>query len=182
MASFIQDIRYALRMLAKSPGFTAVAVLTLALGIGANVATFSVVYAVLLRPLPFPHSEQLVRVFDDLRGPNEQDVGMSAPELWDLQERSDVFQEISAVAPGNSAVGGGDRTVRAESLVTSPDYFALLGAEPQLGRVYTVQDAVPGFMEPVVISNGFWRRNYGSDPNIIGRKMRLDNDLYTVVG
>jgi putative ABC transport system permease protein len=169
-------------MLLKSPGFTTVAVLTLALGIGANVATFSVVYAVLLRPLPFPQPEQLVRVFDDLRGPNEQDVGMSAPELWDLQDRSGVFQEISAVAPSNSAVGGGDRTVRAESLVTSPDYFALLGAKPQLGRVYTSQDAVPGFMEPVVISDGFWRRNYGSDPNIIGRKMRLDSDLYTIVG
>jgi predicted permease len=182
VVSFVQDLRYGLRMLLKSPGFTTVAVLTLALGIGANVATFSVVYAVLLRPLPFPQPEQLVRVFDDLRGPNEQDVGMSAPELWDLQDRSGVFQEISAVAPSNSAVGGGDRTVRAESLVTSPGYFALLGAKPQLGRVYTSQDAVPGFMEPVVISDGFWRRNYGSDPNIIGRKMRLDSDLYTIVG
>jgi len=182
VASFIQDLRYALRMLLKSPGFTVVAVLTLAVGIGANVAIFSVVYAVVLRPLPFPHPEQLVRVFDDLRGSNDQDVGMSAPELWDLQDRSGVFQEISAVAPSNSAVGGGDRTVRAESLVTSPDYFTLLGAKPQLGRAYTAQDAVPGFLEPVVISNGFWQRNYGSDPKIIGRKMRLDSDLYTIVG
>ena len=86
------------------------------------------------------------------------------------------------MAPSNSAVGGGDRTVRAESLVTSPDYFTLLGAKPQLGRAYTAQDAVPGFLEPVVISNGFWQRNYGSDPKIIGRKMRLDSDLYTIVG
>jgi predicted permease len=183
MESFIQDIRYALRMLAKSPGFTAIAVLTLALGIGANVATFSVVYGVLLRPLPFAHSEQLVRVFDDLRGPNTPDVGMSPPELWDLQDRSGVFQDISAVAPGNSAIGGGDRVVRAESLITSPDYFSLLGAtKPQLGRVYTAQDSVPGFLEPVVISDGFWRRNFGSDANILGRKIHLDNDLYTIVG
>jgi predicted permease len=182
VASFVQDLRYSLRMLRKSPGFTIVALLTLVLGIGANVATFSVVYAVLLRPLPFPHPEQLVRVFDDLRGPNEQDVGMSAPELWDLQERSGVFQNLSAVAPSSSAVGGGDRTVRAESLVTSPDYFALLGAKPELGRVYTPQDAVPGFLESVVISDGFWRRNFGSDRNIIGRKIRLDSDLYTIVG
>jgi predicted permease len=182
VVSFVQDLRYGLRMLFKSPGFTMVVVLTLALGIGANVATFSVVYGILLRPLPFPHPEQLVRVFDDLRGPNEQDVGMSAPELWDLQDRSGVFQDISAVAPSNSAIGGGERTVRAESLVTSPDYFALLGAKPQLGRVYTAQDAAPGFLEPVVISDGFWRGNYGSDPNIIGRKMRLDNDMYTIVG
>jgi predicted permease len=182
MFSFVQDLRYALRMLLKSPAFTMVAVLTLAVGIGANVATFSVVYAVLLRPLPFPQPEQLVRIFDDLRGPNDLDVGMSAPELWDLQDRSGVFQEISAVAPSNSAVGGGDRTVRAESLVTSPDYFTLMGAKPELGRVYTPQDAAPGFLDPVVISNGFWRRYYGSDPKIIGRKMRLDNDMYTIVG
>jgi predicted permease len=180
--SFVQDLRYAFRTLLKSRSFTTVAVLTLALGIGANVATFSVVYAVLLRPLPFPHPDQLVRVFDDLRGPNEHDVGMSAPELWDLQDRSDVFQQISAVAPSSSAVAGADRTVRAESLVTSPDYFTLLGAKPALGRVYTPQDAAPGFLEPVVISHGFWGRYYGSDPNIIGRKMRLDGDMYTIVG
>ena len=182
MFSFVQDLRYALRMLLKSPGFTIVAALTLALGIGANVATFSVVYGVLLRPLPFPHSEQLVRIFDDLHGPNEEDVGMSAPELWDLEDRADVFQEISAVAPSNSAVGGGERTVRAESLITSPDYFALLGTKAQLGRVYTRQDTVPGVLEPIVISDGFWRSNYGSDPNIIGRKMRLDSDMYTIAG
>jgi predicted permease len=182
MLSFIQDLRYALRMLLKSPAFTIVAVLTLAVGIGANVATFSVVYAVLLRPLPFPQPEQLVRVFDDLRGPNDLDVGMSAPELWDLQDRSGVFQDISAVAPSSSAVGGGERTVRAESLVTSPDYFTLLGAKPELGRVYTQQDAAPGFLDLVVISDGFWRRYYGSDPKIIGRKMRLDSDMYTIVG
>jgi hypothetical protein len=180
--SFFEDLRYALRVLLKSPGFTMVAVLTLALGIGANVALFSVVYAVVLRPLPFPNPEQLVRIFDDLRGSSEQDVGMSAPELWDLQDRSGVFQEISAVAPSNSAVAGGDRTVRGESLVTSPDYFTLLGAKPELGRVYTWQDAAPGFLDPVVISNGFWRRYYGSDPKIVGRKMRLDNDMYTIVG
>lgn len=182
LPSFIQDLRYAFRGLRKNRGFAIVAVLTLALGIGANVATFSVVYGVLLKPLPFPHPEQLVRIFDDLRGPGEQDVGMSAPELWDLQDLSGVFQEISAVAPGNSAVAGGDRTVRAESLVTSPDYFLLLGAQPALGRVYTRQDSVPGFMDPVVISNGFWRSYYASDPQIIGRTMRLDNDVYTIVG
>ena len=182
MASFVQDLRYAFRMLFKSPGFLLVAVLTLALGIGANVATFSVVYAVLLRPLPFPQPDQLVRVFDDLRGPSDSDVGMSAPELWDLRDRSGVFQDISAVAPNNSAVVGGDRTVRAESLVTSPDYFTLLGAKAQMGRVYTQQDAVPGILEPVVISDGFWRSNFGSDPNIVGRKMHLDSDLYTIVG
>ena len=164
MSTFVQDLRYAFRTLIKNPGFTTVAVLTLALGIGANVATYSVVYGVLLKPLPFPQPDQLVRVFDDQTPTNEKDIGMSVPELADLQERSGVFREISAVSSSNSAVAGGDRIVRAESLVTSPDYFTLLGAKPELGRVYTQQDAVPGFLEPVVISNGFWRRYYGSDP------------------
>jgi predicted permease len=180
--AFVQDLRYAFRNLIKNPGFTTVAVLTLALGIGANVATYSVVYGVLLKPLPFPQPEQLVRVFDDQIATNQKDIGMSVPELSDLQERSSVFQEISAVISSNSAVAGGDRIVPAESLVTSPDYFTLLGAKPELGRVYTQQDAVPGFLEPVVISNGFWRRYYGSDPNIVGRKMQLDGDMYTIVG
>ena len=182
MLNFVQDLRYAFRTLVKNPGFTTVAVLTLALGIGANVATYSVVYGVLLKPLPFPQPEQLVRVFDDQNAGSEKDIGMSVPELWDLQDRSGVFTEISAVGSSNSAVAGGDRIVRAESLVTSPDYFTLLGARPELGRIYTQQDAAPGFLEPVVISNGFWRRYYGSDPNIVGRKMRLDGDMYTIVG
>ena len=182
MSTFVQDLRYAFRTLIKNPGFTTVAVLTLALGIGANVATYSVVYGVLLKPLPFPQPDQLVRVFDDQTATNDKDVGMSVPELADLQERSGVFREISTVNSSNSAVAGGDRIVRAESLVTSPDYFTLLGSKPELGRVYTQQDAVPGFLEPVVISNGFWRRYYGSDPKIIGRKMRLDGDMYTIVG
>src|ERR1700730_10631069 len=90
-----QECRYAARMLRRSPGFTLVAVATLALGIGANVATFSVVRAVLLQPLPFSHSEQLVRVYDDLRGSNSFDVGMSVPELWDLRDQSGIFQDIS---------------------------------------------------------------------------------------
>src|SRR6202050_5441156 len=182
MTSFLQDLRYALRMLLKNPGFTIVAVLTLALGIGANVATFSVVYAVLLRPLPFPHPEQLVRVFDDLRSSNVKNVGMSAPELWDLPDRSGVFQGISVRGPVASDMAGGAPPVRAETLPISPDYFTMLGVPPQMGRLFGPQDAVPGFIESVVISNGFWRRNYGSDSKIIGRTMRLDNDLYNIIG
>jgi predicted permease len=181
-SAFFQDIRYALRVLLKSPGFTLVAALTLALGIGANVATFSVVYAVLLRPLPFPQSAQLVRLFDDLRGPNDKDIGMSAPELWDLQDRSGAFQFISAVAPSNCAVAGADRPVRAECLLSSADYFTLLGAKAELGRVYTDHDSTPGFLDTVVISDAFWHSYYGADPRILGRKMRLDSDLYTIIG
>ena len=182
MNSFLQDLRYATRMLAKTPGFTVVAILTLALGIGANVAAFSVVRAVLLRPLPYPQAGQLVRVFDDLRASNVRDVGMSQPELEDLQNRSGVFQDISAVWPISANLTGGDRPERVEVVATSTNYFTLLGASPQLGRIYTKQETVPGFIDAAVISDGFWRREFGADPHAVGKKIRLDGDLYTIVG
>jgi len=182
MTSILQDLRYAFRMLVKTPGFTAVAILTLALGIGANVAAFSVVRAVLLRPLPFHQPGQLVRVFDDLRASNVRDVGMSQPELEDLQNRSEVFEDISAVWPISANLTGGDRPERVEVVATSTNYFTLLGANAQLGRIYTKQETVPGFIESAVISDGFWRREFGANPNAIGKKIRLDGDLYTIVG
>jgi predicted permease len=181
VASFLRDIRFAWRTLAKNPGFMVVATLTLALGIGANVTAFSIVYAILLRSLPFPHQEQLVRVFDDLRGSSVQNVGMSQPELLDLQNRSGVFEEISAVWPIDADLSGGNRPERVEVLATSPNYFTLLGAQPRIGRLYTKQDTVPGFINAVVLSDGFWRREFGADPQILGKNVRLDNDPYTIV-
>src|ERR1700728_3149778 len=130
------DLRFACRSLLKTPGFTTVAVLTLALGIGANIAIFTVVNAVLLRPLPFQHPERLVRVLDDLNGAGATDVGMSEPEFEDLRHSSDIFEDISVIFPGSTALGGGDHAERIEMLVTSSDYFQVLGALPALGRVY----------------------------------------------
>ncbi len=176
------NFRYAARRLRCSPGFTAVAILTLALGIGANVAAFTVVRAVLLNPLPYPHPEQLVRVFDDLRGSDSRDVGMSAPELWDLRDKSDVFEDLSAVWPTDANLTGGDHPERIELLATSTNYFRMLAARPQLGRLYTQNDERPGFIDGVVLSDGFWRRTFGGDPNALGRKIRLDSDLYTIIG
>ena len=169
-------------MLWKQPGFTAIAIATLALGIGANTAIFSVVNAVLLQPLPFPHSEQLVLVTDDLTGRQANDIGMSVPELQDLQERSGVFEDLSAVWPVDANLTGSDRPERVELLAVSPNYFSLLGAKAQLGRVFGEEDHAQGFAEGVVISDGLWRRVFGADPNILGRKIRADNDLYTIVG
>jgi hypothetical protein len=177
-----QNLRYAIRMLRRSPGFAAVAILTLALGIGGNVAIFTVVRAVLLSPLPYVHPEQLVRIYDDLRGSNTHDVGMSVPEMWDLRDKSGVFQDISALVSADANLTGGDQPERIELLGTSPDYFTMLGVQPQLGRVYTQQDAQPGFTLGVVISDGFWRRTFAADPQVIGRNIRVDSDLYTVIG
>ena len=178
----IQDLRYAARMLRNNPAFTVVAVLTLSLGIGANTAIFSVVNAVVLKPLPFPHPEQIVLVRDDLTGRQIEDVGMSVDELKDLQERSGVFDEISAVWSVDANLTGSDRPERIELLAVSPNYFSLLGAKSQLGRVFGPEDKAQGFAEGVVISDGLWRRLFAADPNILGRKVYADTDLYTIIG
>jgi putative ABC transport system permease protein len=182
MNSLMGDSRLAIRMLWKQPAFTAIAVVTLALGIGANTAIFSVVNTVLLRPLPFPNAEQLVLVSDNLTGRQLTNVGMSVPELQDLQERSGVFDQLSAIWPVDANLTGSERPERIELLAVSPNYFSLLGAKPQLGRVFGPEDNAQGFAEGVVISDGLWRRVFGADPNILGRKVRADTDLYTVVG
>jgi len=182
IADLWQDLRYGARMLLKKPGFTIVVVLTLALGIGANTAIFSVVDAVLLRPLPFPHPEQIVLARDDLTGRQLEDVGMSVDELRDFQERSDVFEQISAVWPVDANLTGSDRPERIELLAVSPNYFSLLGVSAQLGRVFGPQDQALGFAEGVVISDGLWRRLFGADQNVLGRKVRADSDIYTIIG
>src|SRR4051812_7041528 len=151
MDGLLQDVRYALRTLRKSPAFVTTTVLTLALGIGANLAIFTVVNAVLLQPLPFREPDRLVRVFDDLGGAGARNVGMSVPELRDL-ERSGIFETISALYPSSSALSGGDKVERIELLGTSPNYFEVLGAAPALGRTYTQSEWVPGFLDAVVIS------------------------------
>jgi len=177
-----QNLRYAGRMLRRSPGFTLVAILTLALGIGANIAIFTVVHAVVFEPLPFSHPEQLVRVYDDLRSSNTHNVGMSVPELWDLRDSSGVFQDISVIYPVDANITGGERPERVELLGTGADYFTVLGVHAQLGRTYVRADALPGFSEPVVISDAYWRRGFGADPNVLGRKIRMDGDIYTIAG
>jgi len=176
------DVRYGYRMLWKNPGFTLVVVLTLALGIGANTAIFSVVDAVLLRPLPFPHPEQLVLLRDDLAGRQMENVGMSVPELKDFQQSADTFEEVAGVWPVDANLTGSDRPERVELLAVSPNYFSLLGAGARLGRVFGPQDKAEGFAEGVVISDGLWRRMFGADPNVLGRRIYADTDAYTVIG
>jgi predicted permease len=182
MDGLLQDVRHALRTLGKSPAFLTITVLTLALGIGANLAIFTVVNAVLLQPLPFREPERIVRVFDDLARAGAKNVGMSVPELYDLSERSGVFEQISAIFPSSGALSGDGRVERILLIGTSPNYFELLGAKPALGRIYTQSEWVPGFLNGVVISDGLWKRRFGSDPNIIGRTVRADEDAYTIIG
>src|ERR1700722_2117122 len=178
---FWQDVRYAVRILRKAPGFTAIAVLTIALGIGATTAIFSVVNATLLHPLPYPHPEQLVSVEDDLPGVGAENVGISIPEWQDLQ-RSGIFENVSPIGGGSVNLTGSSQPARIFFAAVPPNYFALIGVKPQLGRTFNPDDHMPGFTLEGVISDGVWKSAFGGDPNILGRSVRLDNDLYQIIG
>jgi predicted permease len=182
MWSLLQDVRYGLRMLVKMPTFTIVAVLTLALGVGANTAIFSIVDAVLLRPLPYRDADRLVRIFFNEPGVGLRDVRFSKPELDDLQTRAGVFEDVTPIFEGSENVTGTQQPERVEGVNTSFSYFSMLGVIPQIGRLYGPQDFAPGFAAEAVISDGLWRRAYGADPNVIGRTIRIDNDPLTIIG
>jgi predicted permease len=178
---FWQDVRHGLRMLRKSPGFTAIAVLTIALGIGATTAIFSVVDATLLHPLPYPQPEQLVSIEDELPGVGARDVGMSQPEWQDLQH-SGIFEYVSPAWYDDNNLTGLSEPARVSLLIVAPDYFAVLGVKPQLGRTFDPGNYTPGFTLEVVISDGMWKRAFAGDPHVLGKGVRLDTDLYHVVG
>jgi predicted permease len=182
METILQDVRYGLRMLRQRPTFALVAVMTLALGVGANTAIFSIVNAVLLRSLPYRDPDRLVRIFFHNPGLGLRDVPFSLPELNDLRTRSGVFEDVSIIGGGNVNLTGAIHPERLEFIVTHPNYFSMLGATPQIGRLFGPQDFALGFAPVAVISDGLWRRSYGADPSVLGRSLRLDNDPYTVVG
>jgi putative ABC transport system permease protein len=182
MTTLLQDVRYGLRVLWKSPGFAIVAVLSLALGVGANTAIFSIVNAVLLRSLPFSHPERLVKIVASNRGVGARDIGLSVPEFDDLRSRAGVFEQVTVTQGGPTNLTGGDRPQHLELLEVSPNYFSMLGTSAHLGRVFGPGDEAQGFAEAAVISDSLWARGFGRDPGVLGRKMQLDNDPYTIVG
>jgi putative ABC transport system permease protein len=177
----IQDVRFGLRMFRKSFGVTAIAILTMALGIGATTAIFSVVEATLLRPLPYAEPEQLVSIQADLPGLGANDVGISQPEWQDLQG-SGIFQYVSPTWFDENNLTGSSQPERVRLLLVAPNYFALLAVQPQLGRAFDPQDHSPGIIPEVVISDGLWKRSFGADSNILGKSVRMDTDLYRIVG
>ena len=182
MESFLQDVRFAFRLLVKSPAFTAVAILTLALGIGANTLIFSVINSLLLHPLPFRDPASLVQVTFDDPALGLHSLAFSVPELEDMKSKPGVFEDVCALYGGSANLTGAQRPERFEMLVVCSNYFSMLGVVPQKGRLFGPQDYILGFAEGVVISDGLWRRAYGADPNIVGRSVRLDNDPYTIIG
>ena len=179
--NLVRDVNFALRMLRKSPGFAVVVVLTVAIGVGATTALFGVVDATLLHPLPFPHAEQLVSIHDDLPGIGAHDAGLSQPEWQDLQH-SGVFEYVAPAWFDENNMTGGSTPERVSLLCVSPNYFALLGVKPQLGVTFDPHNYSPGFTGEAVISDGLWKRAFGKDPKILDRSIRLDTDLYRIIG
>ncbi len=183
MESLLQDSRYALRILARSPGFTIIAVLALALGIGANSAIFSVVNAVILKPLPYEKPEQLVQLWMRFTGigiPNDQNW-VSAPELVDLQKNQSLSR-IAAIGQDSFNINLGGNPERIESAVVSTSFFPLLGVQAQVGRVFLPEEDQPGRAAVVLLSDGLWRRRFGADPGVPGHKLVMNGQSYLIVG
>ncbi len=177
----MNDLKFAFRQLLKNPGFTAVAVLTLALGIGATTAIFSVVYAVVLRPLPFPDSERLVAVWTQT--PQFDRLPMSAANHRDLKSQATVFEDVGILSrTANFNLTGDGEPERLAATRISASLFPLLRVIPALGRGFTEEEDQPGQDHVVILSHGLWQRRYASDPNIIGKMIRLEDIPHTVVG
>ncbi len=183
MQSLMQDFRYGLRVLAKTPGFTAVAVLTLALGIGANTAIFSIVNTVLLRPLPFQNSERLVALgdFDTRRTPAIPQGAVSYPDAMDVRARNHSFQDVSVYTDHDSTLTGIGEPLHVNVENVSANIFRLLGTQPAVGRAFLDSEDAPGH-HVVILSDAFWRAHFNADRNVIGRTLNLTGRAYTVVG
>lgn len=176
-----QDLRYAIRMLLKSPGYAAAAVLTLALGIGANTAMFSVLNTYLFRALPYPNSDRLVRVLRT--SPHSQRWPHSPGNFFDHREKNNVFEYLAAfdyMRP--NLADPGQPAERLQGVAATEDFFPALGVQPALGRAFTAEEYQPEADRVAVISDRYWQSRFGGDPNIVGRTMRLDGLDVTVVG
>ncbi|MDE3136785.1 MAG: ABC transporter permease, partial [Acidobacteriota bacterium] len=184
MSNLRQDLRYALRMIAKSPGFAGIAILTLALGIGANTAIFSMVEGVLLRPLPYPHPEQLVKVWMRFTGiglPNDRNW-VSPPEFQDLKTLNRSFSGLAAMENANFNITVGDLPQRVEGAAVSPSLFPMLGVNPVLGRAFLPEEAQPGRDQALLLGYGLWQRRFGGDPQVVGRTLIVNGKPMVVVG
>jgi len=181
METLLQDLRYGIRMLRKNPGFTAVALLVLTIGIGTNVAIFSVVNTVLLRPLPYRDPSRLVMIWESLPGIGFQQVGTATAEYLDYRDRNRVFSGIAGYKNDTGNLTGSGQPERIPITRASANLFSVLGVQPMLGRTYSREEDRPGAAKVAVLSYGLWKRRYGADPGILGRTVDLDGQPYTVI-
>ena len=185
MNGLIQDVRFALRQLRKTPGFTAVAVITLALGIGANTAIFSVVNGVLLRPLEFPHPDQLVRVWHvppPASFPGMTTFSVSAANYLDWKRQNHVFDAMAIYGYHGFTLTGGDKPEQVDACAATSGFFSTLGVQPMLGRVFLPGEDQPGHSNVVVLSHRLWQEHFGSNPDIVGHDIQMDGQSYLVAG
>ncbi|HEY4046468.1 MAG TPA: ABC transporter permease [Acidobacteriaceae bacterium] len=185
MPVFLHNIRFALRLLRKSPGFASVAVIIMTLGIGANTAIFSVVHAVLLEPLPFRDAGRVVQIWHvppQTSFPGMTQFVVSAANFLDWQKQNHVFEQMALYSAASHDITG---VVKPEAIVASPvsaDFFSVLGVQPLYGRVFLSQEDRPGNNHEVMLSYKFWQAHYGSDPNVVGRSINLDGEPYVITG
>src|SRR5205085_6274862 len=178
----IADLKYAFRTLLKTPGFSIIAIATLALGIGANSAIFSVVDTVLLRALPYPHPEGLVNIWGTTaRGANTRQVE-SLPDMYDFRARSRSFSAVAAYAGAWTVVTGVSDAQEIDGVNVDGDFFEVMGVAPALGRGFTAEEAKPGAPNVVVISYNLWKRAFASDPKIVGRAVKMRAGMFTILG
>jgi len=182
MQTFLQDLKYALRMLKKNPAFTAVAILTLAVGIGANSAIFSVVNSVLLRPLPYRQPSQLVRVYSEFPTMQLQKFWLSPPELLDIQREAKSWEAIGAWAPGGQNVGTESEPLRVTAAAITRSLIDVLGVQPERGRNFTEEEDRNGGPNVAIISHGLWQKGFGGASDIIGKQIQVNATTTTVVG
>jgi putative ABC transport system permease protein len=181
MDTFWQDLRYGARMLAKSPAFTIVAVVTLALGIGANTAIFSVVNTVLLRPLPYGEPDRLAMIRVSIEG-QEFLPSFSPPEILDFQEQTHLFQNVGSIRDNTVALTGEGDPEQIQTAWVTPTFLPVLGVEPARGRNFTADEAVANGPAVILLSHGLWQRRFGSDPNIVGKTIQVNRQGVEVVG
>src|SRR5215217_438004 len=180
MDTIIKDIRYGVRGLLKHPGFTAIVVITLALGIGASTAIFSVVNSVVLRPLPYRTAERIVAIQE--HDPNGKRGQSTSANFYDWRQQQTVFEHLSAIKITTTNLALSDHAERIDLAQTNADFFDIFGIRPQYGRLFIPQDEQAGHEPVVVVSNSLWQRRFGSDPSLVGKPITLDGRNYTVIG
>jgi putative ABC transport system permease protein len=180
--AMIQDLRFGVRMLLKQPGFTFIAVLTLALGIGANTTIFSAMESVILHPFAFPNQNRLVAIYERKLDAGINRTGVTPGSLHDLREQSQTFEQFVSLSAGSLDLTGTDKPERVVAYRVSAGFFAALGVQPLLGRTFEPDEDTAGREQVAVLKHSLWERRYGSDPNILGQSIELNGKAYTVIG
>ena len=178
----MQDFRYALRALRKQPIFALVAILTLALGIGANTAIFSVVYQVLLRPLPYAESGRLVFIWNSYPTGGLPQASVSIPDYLDRKSGAPSIEDATLFTMRTVSLAQGEHPEQLRALLVTPSFFSTLGVSPSVGRAFTDAEATPGAANFVILTDGLWASRFASNPSIVGQAIRLNGEAFTVVG